>query len=337
MIIVKQKDYDNFKCIAGNCPRSCCIGWQIVIDEESLEKYKSYQGEFLNRMVASIDFTEECFRQKKKRCAMLNEDGLCDLQIACGEESLCYTCRMFPRHMEEFENVREYSLSMSCPEVARLVVNQVEPMRFEEIENDKEEEEDYEDFDFLLYDRLVEARTKIFECLQNRELPLEARMEMVLEYSRKLQDCIERDEIFEMDEIEIDKKEFDDYHLGEIANSFAFLYKLERLSDDWDELLDLTIKENRKVDFSRLSAQEQIAAEQMLMLFFYTYFCGAVYDDLIYGKAGLSVYSVYWILMIYQASTREQNLAMLAEILYRYAREVEHSDLNLEAMDAFFE
>ena len=37
MIYRKQKDFDNFKCIADKCPKSCCIGWQIMIDEDSLD------------------------------------------------------------------------------------------------------------------------------------------------------------------------------------------------------------------------------------------------------------------------------------------------------------
>ena len=35
----KTDDYDTFACIAGRCPDTCCAGWQILIDEESLERY----------------------------------------------------------------------------------------------------------------------------------------------------------------------------------------------------------------------------------------------------------------------------------------------------------
>ena len=33
--------YKNFKCIADACEHSCCIGWEIDIDPEALEKYEN--------------------------------------------------------------------------------------------------------------------------------------------------------------------------------------------------------------------------------------------------------------------------------------------------------
>ena len=42
---------------------------------------------------------------------MLAESGLCDLQSNLGEEYLCDTCRLYPRHTEEFLDLREYSRS----------------------------------------------------------------------------------------------------------------------------------------------------------------------------------------------------------------------------------
>ena len=32
--------YDSFQCIAGDCTDSCCIGWELDIDEESYAAYK---------------------------------------------------------------------------------------------------------------------------------------------------------------------------------------------------------------------------------------------------------------------------------------------------------
>ncbi len=36
--------YNEFSCIAGDCPDTCCAGWQIVIDEKSQKKYKNIRG-----------------------------------------------------------------------------------------------------------------------------------------------------------------------------------------------------------------------------------------------------------------------------------------------------
>ena len=75
---------------------------------------------------------------------------------ALGEKSLCRTCKMYPRHVEEFEDVREMTLSVSCPEVARILLGKKEPVRFLTYESNKEEE--YDDFDPFLYSKLVDAR-----------------------------------------------------------------------------------------------------------------------------------------------------------------------------------
>ena len=56
----------------------------------------------------SIDWEEECFYQNNRRCAFLNDENLCDLYKALGPDALCDTCRMYPRHTEEYEGLREF-------------------------------------------------------------------------------------------------------------------------------------------------------------------------------------------------------------------------------------
>ena len=34
---VRVPDYfDGFSCLAGACPHSCCIGWEVVLDEDTV-------------------------------------------------------------------------------------------------------------------------------------------------------------------------------------------------------------------------------------------------------------------------------------------------------------
>ena len=40
MQITRPDYYKEFTCIADVCPDTCCAGWQIVIDEKSLKKYR---------------------------------------------------------------------------------------------------------------------------------------------------------------------------------------------------------------------------------------------------------------------------------------------------------
>ena len=118
--------YKEFSCIAGSCPDTCCAGWQIVIDNKTLKKYQHFKGPFHNRLHNDIDWKEHIFRQYNRRCAFLNEENLCDIYTEAGPKMLCDTCRNYPRHIEEFEVLREISLSLSCPEAARILLSQKE-------------------------------------------------------------------------------------------------------------------------------------------------------------------------------------------------------------------
>ena len=42
--------YQDFECIAGDCPDTCCAGWQIVIDKKSQKKYKLRLWEWLSEI-----------------------------------------------------------------------------------------------------------------------------------------------------------------------------------------------------------------------------------------------------------------------------------------------
>ena len=79
MRYLKPHFYDSFVCTAGDCPDTCCAGWQIMIDEESLERYENEPGEFGKILRNSIDWEEECFYQNNRRCAFLNDENLLEL------------------------------------------------------------------------------------------------------------------------------------------------------------------------------------------------------------------------------------------------------------------
>ena len=165
---MKPAFYDAFSCTAGKCPDTCCAGWQIRIDEDSLERYGEVQGAFGKRLRNGIDWLEGCFYQYQRRCAFLNEQNLCDLYTELGSEALCDTCRKYPRHVEEYEGLREWSLSLSCPVAAAIILSQQGFPEFimEEDDEPDELEEEFEDFDLLLFTQLEDARSAIFDSLR---------------------------------------------------------------------------------------------------------------------------------------------------------------------------
>ena len=365
--------YHEFRCVAGKCEDTCCAGWQIVADEAALEKYKNETGVFAEHLKESINWEEGTFKQDKdKRCVFLNRSNLCDMYTALGEESLCRTCKLYPRHIEEFEDVREVTLSVSCPEVARILMNKKEPMHFLSYETDEEEE--YGDFDPFLYSKLVDAREVLIDILQDREKKLNLRAALILEIARDVQECIDEEDIFSMDdvfdyyrteegihEVETDFAEAD--HLTYIRKMFQNQYQMEHLRGDWESYLKPHLLEAESLlygDIGCSDSEEQctkykeqytknkqefhtwlnthmpdyeIWYEQLLVYFISTYFCGAVYDGEAFAKAQMAVVSTLLIheLLMAQWKMNEKALSIkdVIEIVYRYSRELEHSDSNL--------
>ena len=191
--------YKKFQCIASECEDTCCAGWAITIDPKSLEKYRHARGPMKARLRESVDWKQKCFKQREHRCAFLNEENLCDLYAGMGADSLCWTCRTYPRHIEVFDGVREVSLCLSCIEAARIILGTKEPVRFLSSENEKEESCEDEEFDFFLYTKLEETRDVMFEILENRGLSSELRMALCLALAHDLQCRIRDEKLYEVD------------------------------------------------------------------------------------------------------------------------------------------
>ena len=355
-----------------------------MIDDASLQYYKNVTGAYGDVLRSRIDFTEECFYQDScKRCAFLNENNLCDMYEHLGEESLCATCTNYPRHIEEFENIREITLSLSCPEVAHILLTKTEPVTFFSEEKD-EPEETFEDYDPFFFSYLEDARDVLLHILQNRSIHIWVRYMLVLQFVQEMQDTIEHYELFDLADL-FDKYEDKAYLSQTVSNMeqqmkaydadseaafsygksiFSFLYELEFLSDDWPEHLDScwnTLYQNGADAYQKLHADFRryceekpghgfstecfckngfsmdIILEQLLVYFIFTYFCGAVYDDNVIGKVNLSLNSVFYLYEMFLAhwTDHDQKITLqdIEKIAYRYSRELEHSDLNLEKME----
>ena len=131
MILRVPEYYDEFSCIASRCKDSCCAGWEIDIDDETYEYYRSVEGPFGDRLRESMFVAEDGgyrFKLKgPKRCAMLNDNNLCDLYTALGEEALCEVCTEYPRFSLVYGQVEQKALSLSCEEVGRILFGRTAP------------------------------------------------------------------------------------------------------------------------------------------------------------------------------------------------------------------
>lgn len=172
-----------------------------MIDEETLCHYQKMLGSLGESIRAGIDEAQSCFLQEKNGdCHFLRRDGLCQIfWTSQKEEDWCDTCRTYPRHIEEFEDVREISLGMSCPEAARIIFSQTEPLCL--LTEEDEAYEEYEDFDYLLYSKLLDIRELLLKQLQDRRKPMERRFALAKEKILVCQSAIDENRIFEIDSI----------------------------------------------------------------------------------------------------------------------------------------
>ncbi len=377
MRYTKPHYYDAFACLAGDCPDTCCAGWQICIDENSLKRYAQVGGAIGSRVANSIDWEEGTFLQHGRDCTFLNEEKLCDLYTELGPDFLCDTCRMYPRHVEEFDGLREMTLSLSCPEAARMILTCKEPVQMISWETE-EEDDSFEDgeMDYLFFTRLEDAREVIVSILQDRRFEVEVRMEKVLSLAEEMQRYVEDGVEYEMDDLlERYREEWQVQTIPQVKGAkceeprtvryerccqeYAILLQMERLRPEWDDVLQQMwnlLYADGEAAYQEIccafdaflgesSEREQLRqqiGEQLMLFFIQTYFCGAVYDGEIAAKVRLADFSVRWIqelvLSRWVENRRLGRMMLLSmeeviEMAWCYAREVEHSDVNLEILE----
>lgn len=381
MKYVKPHFYDDFHCLAGKCPDTCCAGWEIAIDEEALERYALVKGPLGSRLYHSINWEEGVFKQRRGRCSFLNEKKLCGIYLELGADALCSTCREYPRHVEEFEGVRELSLGMSCPEAARELLCSRQPVHFLEKVTEQKEElwEEFQDFNGKTFDLLVQAREVVFAILRDRNRQIYQRMDDALKLAEELQDCMEmgmdmgqliqraclnRSGARRMKESICCLPGIKESRYVKMCRTFTALCGLAPLGEEWPDVLNgawETLYKGGEAAYNSLClafqteygydspdcADWSLMAENLAVYFVYVYFCGAVYDDWIYSKMALTVFSVCWIQELVMAgwaaartnadkdSVDIQELGM--ELTYRFAREIEHCDENLDLLEQWLQ
>jgi len=347
--------YNNFHCIADACPKTCCAGWQIEIDDDALERYQQLQ-------IDTVDYREAAFLQdEKKRCKNLDEQGLCRLIHAHGEEILCDTCRLFPRHTEVFDGVRELSLSISCPEVARMILTNTDNVVFTTEERPEKETEAYTEEERIVYRQLRQLRDWMLPVAQDRSLSLEQRFAKILSvvqaYQEQVDFCVEEERPFEA----ISIADVLTTVVKPLDISKTMIHTILAVADEWEytepelqEILDATdayLQLLSDEDFSQArkhlseSLQKQgialpVILEQIYIYFLFAYFCGSVYDEYYFGQAQLAVaacYHIETILLWHFGKYKSIGMEDIIRYTYLYARELEHSIPNILATEAYMD
>ena len=176
MKLYAPKYYKNFKCIADKCKHSCCIGWEIDIDVETMKKYRSLSSGYGREIAKSIEDGEapHFILAEHDRCPHLDENGLCRIITNCGEGYLCHICREHPRFYNDTPYGKEVGVGMACEEACRLILSSDEYSVIEEIEDIDLEEEPY------CFDA-IELREEIYAILSDSSVSYEQRLHAIAE------------------------------------------------------------------------------------------------------------------------------------------------------------
>ncbi|WP_318615788.1 flagellin lysine-N-methylase [Sporosarcina sp. YIM B06819] len=130
--IILPEYMTQFQCIGSACEDTCCAGWKVTVDKETYKKYKGTKNPEMktllnenvkrNRSGNSDDLYAKIKMNNSGDCTLLDEDHLCKIQKELGPDFLSNTCAVYPRNLNLVDNVVEKSATLSCPEVARLVL-----------------------------------------------------------------------------------------------------------------------------------------------------------------------------------------------------------------------
>ena len=312
-------DYDeNFRCLAGKCPHTCCEKWEVVIDEDSAAFYETVPGLLGEKLRSALKEDKDgdlCFSLNGGRCPFLNGENLCEIHKTLGEEATSITCREHPRFTEDYGPFREVTLSASCPAANTLLLGSKAPLTFHTFETEETEEEGDE---WLTY--LLPLRTRLLDILTDRSRPLAARLLSFLSLALSAQACLDDDRLEDM--MHAEEAALPPAEGPLFPAALDFLASLEALDADWPALLKQAVVAEK-------TPQPEALLERIATYFAFRYLLKAVNDGDLLSRAELVVFAVLVV-------ERLAPVCGLPEALRRFSAEIEHDDDNLDALlDAF--
>ena len=173
MEIKRISIFNEFKCIAQDCPVSCCSNiWKIPVDSDMYAKYHNEKGLWGLLLRCSIvkkrDMT--VFRNTFRGCPFWGRDHLCSIQKKHGVSYMPAVCIQFPRQLYNLKFFCEETLYLSCPEAARLFLSSAvegRPFEFTVTEGDVSYEVNTTNDDREFLDYLLKARDELIKMLEN--------------------------------------------------------------------------------------------------------------------------------------------------------------------------
>lgn len=376
MKILKPFYYDDFKCTANECIDNCCSNWKIEIDEKTYKKYKKLKGQIgkkininISRIRSNANYLQYGkINLKNNKCSLLSENGLCIIHGSLGEDYLCNTCKVYPREIKKYGEIYERNLSISCPEVARYIVNSKENFCFNmEEEKLSDLDKDYivnNKYNEKLYNILWDARSLAMEIIQFKEIEIWKRISFFKMLTDKVQNIINEKQYDNYEEVLSDFKnqitnidvinsldkisvisdvkiKFIQSALQVRTNQGSNNEKFDNLLKEYNELFDKDIdfKSNiekiikKEEELNTYLKEQENIIENLLIYLIYKYFMNSLYTKNLNAEVNNIIlsYAMIKILLLarYNKNNKELNEEDFVEVFYLFSREIEHNTVFL--------
>lgn len=301
-MLVYPDYYEQFSCLAGACRHSCCRGWQIDIDPDSVRRYEALEGLWGEKLRASMDRSADpphFILDEQERCPFWQKDGLCELILQLGEWSLCGICRDHPRFRNERDGRVEMGLGLCCEAAGMLILGRKAPVRFPKAPAG---------------DPVLALRDSALALAQNRSRSMRERTEDLLALAG----------------MELPEKS--------MAQWARELLELERLEEAWTEHLCCLRDRGDEADmagFDACMAGRQEEYEQQLCYLLWRHVAPAPDEEEAALRIAFAVFAAQLLRRLgalWWAQTGRFDLADQVELARLFSAEIEYSDENLDRL-----
>ena len=317
----------DFSCIADKCRDSCCIGWEIPVDEKTLKKYRKMRGTLGEAIRESLS-EEGCFLLTEGgRCPHLDERGLCRIILAKGEGALCSICHEHPRFYNALSDEEcEWGIGLACESAAKIILSAEDPLQM----RSSEREARASGADGAVIPFLKAERAEIGEIVFRKKMPMGEKLFLIEKRAASFQNFLDFSDISEQkftfgecikkSECFLTEERFEKYK--------TLLLSLDPMNEDFPNRcaglkMPSTLNENPKI------------FEKLLYYFIYRYFITAAEDGDAQSKIGFAIFSTVMIYALCESEGRGA-LEEIAEAAKDFSKEVEYSEENRDAvLDAF--
>lgn len=331
MLFVSPAFAKKFKCLAYACTDSCCVGWEIGIDDATLGSFDSLDGELGKRLREHVERREDgaVFRLEcDGRCPFLDARGLCDIIKEKGECSIPEICREHPRYYNVLGDRVEWGLGLSCEEAARLI------LECRDIREACESEHEHEgtELDGELTSFITFLRDESLKLLYESKLCLFERLAALLYYAEGCDCAIEErafGAFYPAFPLTIREKLDTGMGLHGFSGIFTLFSEMDFMNEKFGKRLTDMAKDCGGIPMPDGNSESLII--RLVAYFIHRYFITAAFDEQVTPKVKFAIISA---LVIYALIGNGKDLTEWINAAKAYSKEMEYNEDN---RDLFFE